>query len=403
MKFARSVWLSGFAVLAVLAAACGGASSDGGGSKAPYIFGYDGDQTGGASSTGVPLYNGFKTYVDSVNAKGGVNGHKIQLDARDDHSDPSTARINLQSFQGEGALGVFGLNSSTVAAAISPLAAQQKTSQLGIGVPDSFVIPAQPYIYSTQVGGGDMAYTMVDFVNNVLMKDGSVPASPKVAVLSNNTATSAGMVKIFQSEFSRLGWKPTVSVTIDNTATDATSQTSQIASANPDLVLGLILDNTAPFVMRGLQTRGWDKTFVAYVGASSEATFSALKNQSYYGMRSYADPNDTGIPGAVQMLKDANKYGDASGTQSTFFSSGYVEGLVLGAALAKCADPCTAEKFNTAMDKLGTVDARGLSGNLTFSSTAHRGINSVRFYHWSNASGKSTPAGDFIKSRAPQS
>jgi branched-chain amino acid transport system substrate-binding protein len=401
MKLRRTAWLSAVAAVGILAAACGGGNSSGGGSKSPYTFGYDGDQTGGASSTGVPLYNGFKTYIDTINSKGGVNGHKIQVDARDDHSDPSTARINLQSFASEGAIGDIGSNSSSVSGAIGPLAAQQKMLQIGIAPPDSLVIPAQPYIYSTQVGSSDMGFTMIDFVQNVLIKNGTVPASPKVGVMSNNTATSAIIAKLFDSEFQRLGWKKVVSVTIDNTATDATSQDSQIASANPDVMLAMILDNTAPFVLRGLQTRSWNKPFVAYVGASSESTFGAIANENYYGMRSYAYPKDPSIPAAVEMVKEANKLGYTTGLESTFFTSGYVLGMVVADAIAKCSDPCTGEKLNTAMDKLGDVDAKNLAGTLHFDSTHHRSINKVRFFHWSQSAGHSAAAGDFVISRAP--
>jgi branched-chain amino acid transport system substrate-binding protein len=398
-------WISTCAagLAGLLIVACGGGSSSGGGSKTPYIFGYTGDQTDGAASTGAPLYFGFKTYLDSVNAKGGVNGHKITFDGRDDHSDPSTGRINEQAFQSENAIAVFGLQTSPVAGALAPAAAQQKILQMGIGAPDSFVIPAQPYIYSVQVGAGDMADTMIDFVQNVLIKNGTVPATPKVAVLVNNSTTSANMAKIFQSEFQRLGWKSSVSLGIDNTATDATSQDSQIASANPDVVLAAILDNTAPFVVHGLQTRGWDKPFVAYVGASSEGTFTGLQDANYYGMRTYAYPKDASIPAAVQMLKDAGKSGVTTGLDSTFFTTGYVMGIVAIAALQKCGEPCTGEKYNAAMDKLGDVDAKGLAGTLHIDSTHHRAINSVRFYHWTSQSGHSVAAGDFIKSRAPQS
>jgi branched-chain amino acid transport system substrate-binding protein len=402
MNSRASAWLAFVAALGVLAAACGGSASSGGGNKAPYTFGYEGDQTDGAASTGVPLYNGLKTYVDTINAKGGVNGHKITIDARDDHSDPATGRINMQSFQTEQAVGVFGNNSSVVSGATSPLAAQQKILQLGIGAPDSFVIPAQPYIYNIQVGGMDMAYTMIDFVQNVLIKGGTVPSSPSVALLSNNTATSSNIIKVWQTEFPKLGWKIAASVTIDNSATDATSQDTQIANAKADLVMANILDNTANFVVKGLNTRGWDKPFVAYVGANSETTFSSLANPNYYAMRSYAYPKDPGIPGAVQMVKDANKLGYTQGLDSPYFSSGYVEGIILVQALQKCSDPCTSESYNSVMDKLGTIDPKGLAGTLSFGSARHRAIDSVRFFHWSAKDGHSVPAGDFIKSRAPQ-
>jgi branched-chain amino acid transport system substrate-binding protein len=397
-----AAWLSTICVACLLVAACGGSSSgSGSANKTPYVFGMSADITGGAAVTGAPLYYGFKTYLDATNAKGGVNGHQIKFDGRDDQSNPSTARVTLQSLQGEGALGVFGLTVSPVAGALAPLAAQQKILQMSIGTPDSFIVPPQPYLYSTQVGAYDMAYTMEDFVTNVLIKNGTVPSQPKVAVLVNDSTTSSNMAKIWKSDFAGMGWKQVTELTIANTATDATSQNAQIAQANPDVVLAAILDSTAPFVVRGLQTRGWNKAFVAYVGASSEATFVGLQNPNYYAMRTYAYPKDPDIPAAVQMLKDANKSGATNGLESPFFTTGYVMAWLAVVALQRCSDPCTGEKYNTAMSKLGTVDVKGLAGTLTINDASHRALNSDRFFHWSSSAGHSVAVGDFIKSRAP--
>ncbi|HUZ09899.1 MAG TPA: ABC transporter substrate-binding protein [Acidimicrobiales bacterium] len=85
--------------------------------KAPIVIGYITDQTGVASSTFLDGPGGAQARIDAVNAKGGVNGHKLQLVTQDGQSSPAqnlTAAQNL--VQNKGALVVIDYSSFAFAA-----------------------------------------------------------------------------------------------------------------------------------------------------------------------------------------------------------------------------------------------------------------------------------------------
>src|SRR5215813_548193 len=81
------------AILAL--AACGtsnnNTTTDTGGT---YKWGLDVELSGALSFYGQSIADGVKAYVEEVNAKGGINGHQIELTSLDDAGDQSRAAAN---------------------------------------------------------------------------------------------------------------------------------------------------------------------------------------------------------------------------------------------------------------------------------------------------------------------
>ncbi|HEX6021328.1 MAG TPA: ABC transporter substrate-binding protein, partial [Solirubrobacter sp.] len=100
--------------VAASVAACGGSersseSSAGGGagSKEPYIIGAAVDITGPFAATAAPKLEGFQLYFDWLNSKGGIDGHPVKIDVRDNKSDPAQAATNVRAFSNGDATAVF--------------------------------------------------------------------------------------------------------------------------------------------------------------------------------------------------------------------------------------------------------------------------------------------------------
>src|SRR5215475_4145494 len=82
------------AVLATaLLAACGNSSGSSGSSK-PIIIGTSLSLTGDFSADGVAFERGYKLWASDVNAHGGINGRKVQLDILNDNSSPTQVVTN---------------------------------------------------------------------------------------------------------------------------------------------------------------------------------------------------------------------------------------------------------------------------------------------------------------------
>jgi branched-chain amino acid transport system substrate-binding protein len=85
--------LSGGVVAAAGAGSAGAASA-----KSPIKIGLVCSCTGPLSGSVVDVPPAYKAWVDSVNARGGINGHKVNLITKDDASNPTTSVAIVQGF-----------------------------------------------------------------------------------------------------------------------------------------------------------------------------------------------------------------------------------------------------------------------------------------------------------------
>lgn len=95
----RVTFAAAAVALAGLCSACGGGVSASGGG--PYTVGLVTSQTGSASQLGVGELNGAQLAVAQLNARGGVNGHKVALRTADDQSNPAQAVLAARKMLGQ--------------------------------------------------------------------------------------------------------------------------------------------------------------------------------------------------------------------------------------------------------------------------------------------------------------
>src|SRR5919206_256375 len=94
---ARRVLVLGLLPACLLAlTACGGAKKSTG-DKAPLTVGISLSASGDFADPGKAARRGYELWADTVNAKGGVLGRKVQLKILDDASDPAKAAANYET------------------------------------------------------------------------------------------------------------------------------------------------------------------------------------------------------------------------------------------------------------------------------------------------------------------
>src|SRR5437764_14880331 len=104
MKIFRRCAMAGLVVGAVaLLAACGSSSSSSGGagkSGSPITIGASLSLSGDFAADGQAFERGYKLWAHDQNAKGGLLGHKVNLDIVSDASSPSQVDTNYQKLIG---------------------------------------------------------------------------------------------------------------------------------------------------------------------------------------------------------------------------------------------------------------------------------------------------------------
>src|SRR3954449_4855336 len=127
---------AGVAAVLLAATACGtpGPSKKSGSSgSGPIKIAVVNAQSGQLSSLGAWEYKGAKLAVDQWNAKGGVNGRKIQLDVFDDAGDPTVGTNLARKISSEGYTAMIGTAESAVTVAMSPVLQQAKIPSITSG------------------------------------------------------------------------------------------------------------------------------------------------------------------------------------------------------------------------------------------------------------------------------
>jgi ABC-type branched-subunit amino acid transport system substrate-binding protein len=383
--------------LALASVACGGNnSSTSGGTKAPFQLAWIGDLTGPTATTGVGLINGFKTYIDYTNSQGGANGHKIVYSTFNDEADSNKGRVGLQSAQAASALGIFGGTTSLVWTPLAPQAAQTKILQFTLGSSDNLIDPAQPYIYNSTLAQKDVVTCQVQLIQDMIKK-GQLPSQPTVSIIRYVSPSTQDLATAAKAEMGKLGWKLGTEVTFPLGATDVSAQASQIAQSKPDVLLTALFDPHVPLVVQTLRAKGYSKAIVNFSGGGNESTFQATNDPIYFSVRPFVLPGDPSAPGAIEMLKRAQSTKNTDGLGTIFFSSGYVQAILAVEALKKCGDGCDSVKFNTAMENLGKVDAKGINGDVQLTPSRHRAPGSGIFFKWDQSKGKAVVEGNWIQ------
>ena len=132
---------------------------------------------------------GTKAYIDLVNSQGGVNGHKILLDLRDDQLDATRGRAQAQQMVAGGVFAFMGWQAPQTEGTIVPFLTQNKIPLIG-----SYGVGAEyhsPWAYSFQ--SHHYGYEMGRFLGLE-----SKVTHPGVIFISNSSsAVNAAQVRAF--------------------------------------------------------------------------------------------------------------------------------------------------------------------------------------------------------------
>jgi branched-chain amino acid transport system substrate-binding protein len=124
-------------------AATTGDTSGGGSDKSPYKIASLITKTGTFASSDGPGALGLQAWADSVNANGGINGHPVELDIKDDQNNPSVALSAIKQIVADKSVIALVGSVSAVEEAWAPVA-----KAAGLPVVGDF--PFTPVSYSTE-------------------------------------------------------------------------------------------------------------------------------------------------------------------------------------------------------------------------------------------------------------
>ncbi len=226
-------------------------------SKDPIKLGVLVSETGSASWLGEPEIKGAKLAAEEINAKGGIDGRKVELVIHNDESTPEKAVIGAKRLvEQDKVVAIIGTSLVATSKAISPLLKEKGpiAYSLSAGYP-----PEHEYMFAGSVHTEFMQETIMDWFKDKGFK--------KVALLATTDSTGQVAVDAIKQVAPRAGVEVVALERMNTNDVDVTPQLTRIRSAQPDAMIAWLTGKPAGVVVKNVYQL--DLTFPLFVSTGN--------------------------------------------------------------------------------------------------------------------------------------
>ncbi|MCX7255488.1 MAG: ABC transporter substrate-binding protein [Polaromonas sp.] len=316
--------------------------------------------TGPQVDLGLPMHQGAKAYFAALNAKGGVNGHPIELTVADDGYDVKRSLTNIKSFIADGSyFAIFNCLGTPMVEAMLP-------SVIESGLP--FFAPLTGAQLARPRGVRSVFNIRASYIDETenLVRHLATIGIKRVAIVHQNNAFGKDVAAAAKRSITEHKLTETATATIENDASDAGAAAAKIAASNPEAVLlGLAGKPTVEFAKAIRQQRkGLPMYALSVMGAT--ATLKAMGDDATGMTVSQVVPlpsNNT-----VPLVREFQQVWKASGSTaepSHMALEGYVNAKVFAEILRRAGRNPTRSAFIEAAWGLKRYDLGGFEISFT--------------------------------------
>lgn len=259
------------AVAAVTLASCGGSDSSSSGGEKVFKIGYSADLSGGYSSYDTPVLKGAEFAIDEINAAGGVNGTKLELQYKDNKNDKALSIQTTQELINSGAQYIIGTTSDNVTAVDRLAGDKQIPSDTGDGTAPNLPRDNGEYSFQYIMGDNVQAAAMASYCYTDLGYRSAY------LLRSQDVAYSANLPTYFTDVFKQLGGNIVGVADYKLGAGDFSAQVTKIQNANPkpDMIYTPMFMPDTPVFLKQLKAAGVDIPVVTSDGNDTPDILSA--------------------------------------------------------------------------------------------------------------------------------
>jgi branched-chain amino acid transport system substrate-binding protein len=205
--------------------------------------------TGPASFLGAPESRTLEMLTEELNAKGGINGKKIQLIIKDSGASPEKAiSFAKQLIEEEKVFAIIGPSTSGETMAIKNIAEENKTILLSCAAAEVIVNPLAKYVF--KVAPRD-SYA-VEKIYHQMKKMGI----SRIGVLSSNTGFGKAGKEQLEKYAPEHGITIALSEVYDKSATDLTAEVTKVKAANVQAVVNWSIEPAQAIVIKNARQIG---------------------------------------------------------------------------------------------------------------------------------------------------
>jgi len=215
--------------------------------------------TGSQSSYGKDQIKAAEWAVADINAKGGVNGKKLEMIVLDTQADPTVGINAVNRLINVDKVPVFVTAWSAVVKAVAPIANREKVLELSIGANAPEIAKLGDYVYTAF----PLADVDITAVANYTFK---TLGKKRVAIMYVNNESGIEAARVYRTVFEKAGGKIVAFEAYDPKATDFTGALLKVRAANPEMIHLHGLPSDMPVVMAQMRQLGINQRVTTYAG-----------------------------------------------------------------------------------------------------------------------------------------
>jgi len=311
--------------------------------------------------------DGAKLYFDAVNARGGVNGQKIELVSVDDKFDPKvTVEVSRKLITEQKVLALFLNRGTPHSQALLPMLAEYKVPLVGPST-GAMVLhePVNPWVFNVRATYQREAAKAIEHLATIGLK--------RIALLETDDSFGADSAAGALKGFAAVKQTPVLQEKFPRDKPDFTELAGRIVSSNAQAVMIIGSAGNVANGMKAIRSAGSRAQLVTLSNNASEGFIKLLGEHARGVIVTQVFPNERSV--AYALIKEAQELAKAKGLSgvSPAMMEGFAAAKVLTEGLKRAGPNPTPVALRDALEGLRNYDIGGLQIN--FSPTDHTGLD----------------------------
>jgi branched-chain amino acid transport system substrate-binding protein len=261
----------------------------------PIKFGMTGALSGPGASLGLDALHGMEMAVKDINARGGINGHLIEIVSRDDEYDPSKAlTFAKEMVYKEGVVVFFPSTATTPNLASEQVTLPSHVPHIIAGTTSDIVCPegrCDPYAFRLSILNSWQAKKLAAFAVDKLK-------AKKIAIMYDSTEYGQDGRSMLVPELARLGITPIYEGSLNLGDVDFTAHLTKINSLGANAIITWTLGAEVAHIALDKKKLGYGRIPLLGSEAITMAELRNLAKEAANGIyiadrmrAAYSDPN----------------------------------------------------------------------------------------------------------------
>ena len=322
--------------------------------------------TGAVAASVKEATEGARLYFDAVNARGGINGQRIELISLDDKFDPKLAAANAKTLIDQGVVAQFLNRGTPHTEAIVPLLAKAQVPLVGPST-GAMVLhqPVNPWIFNVRATYQREAERVVQHLAMLGMT--------RIAIVQVDDSFGADAATGALRGFTALKLKPVLQEKYDRSKPDFKAIVPKLLETDAQAVLFIGSGTAAIDGMKSLRAADSRAQMVTLSNNASGGFVKGLGDLARGVVVSQVFPSERSL--GTPLIKEAHDMAMAKGIKelSPAMIEGFASAKVLVEGLRRAGRPPTRAGLQAALNGLKRYDLGGLE--ISYSPANHTGLD----------------------------